>query len=139
MQFVAYQKLRDAVIEHKANAGSVVVLDTVTGEAMPVEKREDIVADTTSKSPLELENICFMGTNIISGTASAIVITTGNETYFGSISKSLAGKQPQTSFDKGVSSVSWLLIRFMMVMVPLVFLINGFTKTQSYRGSESKI
>ena len=100
----------------------------LTGEAMPVEKRDEIVSDSISKSPLELENICFMGTNVISGTASAIIVTTGNETYFGSISKSLSGKQPQTSFDKGVSSVSWLLIRFMMVMVPLVFLINGFTK-----------
>ena len=69
-----------------------------------------------------------MGTNVVSGTAMAVAVTTGSHTYFGSISKSLTGKRAETSFDKGVNSVSWLLIRFMLVMVPLVFLINGFTK-----------
>lgn len=100
----------------------------LTGEALPVEKRELNVADADKKSPLELENICFMGTNVVSGTAVIIVVNTGNQTYFGSISKSLTGKRAETSFDKGVNSVSWLLIRFMLVMVPLVFLINGFVK-----------
>ena len=100
----------------------------LTGEALPVEKRELNVQDADTKSPLELENICFMGTNVVSGSASVIVVNTGNETYFGSISKSLTGKRAETSFDKGVNSVSWLLIRFMLVMVPLVFLINGFVK-----------
>jgi Mg2+-importing ATPase len=100
----------------------------LTGEAMPVEKREVSIPDADAKSPLELENTCFMGTSVESGTANAIIITTGNETYFGSISKSLTGKRAETSFDKGVNSVSWLLIRFMLVMVPLVFLINGFSK-----------
>ena len=101
---------------------------TLTGEALPVEKREFVISDTQNKSPLELENICFMGTNVESGQALAIAVTTGNHTYFGSISKSISGKRAETSFDKGVNSVSWLLIRFMLVMVPLVFLINGFTK-----------
>jgi len=100
----------------------------LTGEALPVEKRETAILDADDKSPLELENICFMGTNVVSGTASAMVVTTGNQTYFGSISRSLTGKRAETSFDKGVNSVSWLLIRFMLVMVPLVFVINGFTK-----------
>ncbi len=100
----------------------------LTGEALPVEKREHKIDDAEKKSPLELENLCFMGTNVVSGTATAIAVTTGNETYFGSIGKALAGKRPLTSFDKGVSSISWLLIRFMLVMVPLVFLINGITK-----------
>ena len=100
----------------------------LTGEAMPVEKREQIVLDADSKSVLELENICFMGTNVVSGTAAAVVVNTGGHTYFGSMAKSLVGKRAETSFDKGVSSVSWLLIRFMLVMVPLVFLVNGFSK-----------
>ncbi|MDB4904519.1 MAG: mgtB [Mucilaginibacter sp.] len=100
----------------------------LTGEALPVEKVADKTAKTTKRSPLELNNICFMGTNVVSGTAIATVVNTGGETYFGSFSKSLLGKRAETSFDKGVNSVSYLLIRFMLVMVPLVFLINGFTK-----------
>ena len=100
----------------------------LTGEALPVEKRELVIASTDHRSPLELENICFMGTNIESGTATAMIVTTGSDTYFGSIGKSITGKRPETSFDKGVNSVTWLLIKFMMVMVPIVFLINGFSK-----------
>jgi Mg2+-importing ATPase len=92
----------------------------LTGESLPVEKRE--------VASVELDNICFMGTNVISGTARALVITTGSQTYFGSISKAITGKRAETSFDKGINKVSWLLIRFMLVMVPLVFLINGLTK-----------
>jgi Mg2+-importing ATPase len=69
-----------------------------------------------------------MGTNVVSGAATAVVVTTGNLTYFGSIGKAITGKRAETSFDKGVNKVSWLLIRFMLVMVPLVFLVNGFTK-----------
>jgi Mg2+-importing ATPase len=105
-----------------------VTQSMLTGEAMPVEKRDYAIPDGDNKSPLELENICFMGTNVVSGTAVVVIVTTGNQTYFGSISKSLTGKRAETSFDKGVNSVSWLLIRFMLVMVPLVFFINGFTK-----------
>ncbi|WP_259069800.1 magnesium-translocating P-type ATPase [Mucilaginibacter sp. X4EP1] len=100
----------------------------LTGEAVPVEKIGTAIIDAATQSPLDLSNICFMGTNVVSGTATAVVVNTGEETYFGSLSKSLVGKRAETSFDKGVNSVSWLLIRFMLVMVPLVFLINGFTK-----------
>jgi Mg2+-importing ATPase len=100
----------------------------LTGEALPVEKRDQPVTDAANLSVLEMENCCFMGTNVVSGTAMAVAVNTGSHTYFGSISKSLTGKRAETSFDKGVNSVSWLLIRFMLVMVPLVFLINGFTK-----------
>lgn len=101
---------------------------TLTGEALPVEKRDFPIENADSRSPLELENCCFMGTNVVSGTAMAVAISTGSQTYFGSISKSVTGKRAETSFDKGVNSVSWLLIRFMLIMVPLVFLINGLTK-----------
>ncbi|WP_306349772.1 magnesium-translocating P-type ATPase [Flavobacterium sp. '19STA2R22 D10 B1'] len=100
----------------------------LTGESLPLEKREYEILDAETKSPLELENLCFMGTNVVSGTATAIAVTTGNLTYLGSIGKAISGKRTETSFDKGVNKVSWLLIRFMLVMVPLVFLINGFTK-----------
>src|SRR5579872_7523955 len=100
----------------------------LTGEALPVEKTENADRGANKKSPLELNNVCFMGTNVVSGTAHAVVVNTGGDTYFGSLSKSLVGKRAETSFDKGVNSVSWLLIRFMLIMVPLVFLINGFTK-----------
>jgi Mg2+-importing ATPase len=100
----------------------------LTGESLPLEKRDQSISDANSKSPLELDNICFMGTNVVSGTATAIVVTTGNLTYFGTIGKAITGKRAETSFDKGVNKVSWLLIRFMLVMVPLVFLVNGLTK-----------
>ncbi|MGN8072514.1 magnesium-translocating P-type ATPase [Mucilaginibacter sp. SG564] len=100
----------------------------LTGESLPVEKRSLPIRDAESKPLLDLDNICFMGTNVVSGSAMAICVNTGNQTYFGSLSKDIVGKRAETSFDKGVNKVSYLLIRFMMVMVPLIFLINGFVK-----------
>jgi P-type Mg2+ transporter len=100
----------------------------LTGEALPLEKRDMLIANAQNKSALELENCCYMGTNVVSGSAMAVVVTTGEQTYFGSISRGISGKRAETSFDRGVNSVSWLLIRFMLVMVPLVFIINGLTK-----------
>lgn len=100
----------------------------LTGEALPVEKVDQPIANAKDRSPLELENICFMGTNIESGTATAVIVTTGSDTYFGAIGKALSGKRPETSFDRGVNSVSWLLIKFMIVMVPVVFVLNGVMK-----------
>ena len=69
-----------------------------------------------------------MGSNVVSGSARAIVFGTGRDTYLGTIARSIVGVRAQTAFDKGISNVSLLLIRFMLVMVPLVFLINGVTK-----------
>lgn len=100
----------------------------LTGESVPVEKTAAANPSASHISVLELSNSCFMGTNVVSGSAIAIIVNTGDKTYFGSLSKSLVGKRAETSFDKGVNSVSWLLIRFMLVMVPMVMLINGFTK-----------
>jgi len=100
----------------------------LTGESLPVEKRNLAIKDADEKSPLDLDNICFMGTNVVSGSATAMIVTTGNQTYFGSLSKAIVGKRAETSFDKGVNKVSYLLIKFMLVMVPLIFLINGFVK-----------
>lgn len=100
----------------------------LTGESIPVEKRAVSLARAEEQNVFDLENIAFMGTNVVSGSALAVVVLTGNRTYLGSMSKSITGKRAETSFDRGVNSVSWLLIRAMMIMVPLVFLINGITK-----------
>lgn len=98
----------------------------LTGESMPVEKFAGV--DHEAKAPLEARNLGFMGSNVISGSATAVVIATGTKTYFGALAGSLIGQRVQTSFDKGVHRFAWLMIRFMAVMVPLVFLINGVTK-----------
>ena len=100
----------------------------MTGESMPVEKfaRQ---SDSQTSNPLELDNILFMGTNVVSGAATAVVLTTGNNTYFGALAQRVgATDRGPTSFQTGVNKVSWLLIRFMFVMAPLVLFINGFTK-----------
>ncbi|HEM8612571.1 TPA: magnesium-translocating P-type ATPase [Citrobacter amalonaticus] len=111
----------------------------LSGESLPVEKY-DVLASVSgkggdrlpepnkNKSLLEMGNICLMGTNVTSGRAQAVVVATGNRTWFGSLAKSIVGTRTQTAFDRGVNSVSWLLIRFMLVMVPIVLLINGFSK-----------
>jgi len=100
----------------------------LTGESLPVEKRSLAVRNAEEKPLVELDNICFMGTNAISGYATAIVVNTGNQTYFGSLSREIVSKRAETNFDKGVNKVSYLLISFMVVMVPLIFVINGLVK-----------
>ncbi|WP_312759098.1 magnesium-translocating P-type ATPase [Pantoea brenneri] len=104
----------------------------LTGESLPVEKQSgNITVDPHGKSAQELlalNNICLMGTSVASGTASAVVVATGGDSWFGSLAASLVGSRPQTAFDRGVNSVSRLLIRFMLVMVPVVLLLNGFSK-----------
>ena len=100
----------------------------LTGESLPLEKfshptKMDI------KDSLELESIGFMGTNVVSGTATAIVLTTGQHTLFGSLAQKVVSQEyTETSFQKGINKVSVMLIYFMLVMVPIVLLINGFTK-----------
>ena len=100
----------------------------MTGESMPVEKFAT-PRDAKSDNPLELDNILFMGTNVVSGSAIALVLNTGNATYFGALANRVtATDRAPTSFQTGVNKVSWLLIRFMFIMSPLVLFINGFTK-----------
>jgi Mg2+-importing ATPase len=100
----------------------------MTGESMPVEKFR-LQQGSESRNPLDLDNILFMGTNVVSGTAMAVILTTGNNTYFGALAQRVgATDRAPTSFQTGVNKVSWLLIRFMFVMAPLVLFINGFTK-----------
>ncbi|MDD8019217.1 MAG: magnesium-translocating P-type ATPase, partial [Bacteroidota bacterium] len=100
---------------------------SLTGESLPVEKF-DAREIRDNITPLEFLNTCYLGTSVESGTATAVVVATGKQTYFGSMAGNIAGQQVQTSFDIGINKFTWLMIRFMMVMVPLVFFINGFTK-----------
>ena len=100
----------------------------MTGESLPVEKFVRQREIDTSNA-LELENILFMGTNVVSGSATAVVVTTGNSTYFGALAQRVTTiDRAPTQFQAGVNKVAWLLIRFMAVMTPLVLFINGFTK-----------
>lgn len=101
---------------------------SLTGESDPVEKYSTLKNVHENLSVVELDNICLLGTNIISGSATAVVIATGNDTYFGSMASTLIGTKSQTSFEKGVNSISTLLIKFMFIMVPIVFLVNGIKK-----------
>lgn len=100
----------------------------LTGESEGIEKLPYRDEKIQYKDPIEIPNLAFMGTNVISGTAVGVVIATGNETMFGSIAQSITTTKVVTSFEKGVNSVSWLLIRFMMIMSPIVLFVNGFTK-----------
>ncbi|MEO6984374.1 MAG: magnesium-translocating P-type ATPase [Paralcaligenes sp.] len=100
----------------------------LTGESLPVEKFAQ-QSDASITNPLELENLCFMGSTVISGSAISIVISTANQTYFGALAERVtAADHEPTQFQSGVNKVSWLLIRFMSIMTPLVLLLNGFTK-----------
>ena len=99
----------------------------LTGESLPVEKIAAASAATV-ENPLDLPNICFLGSNVESGAATAVVIHTGERTYFGSLAASIVGEREVTSFDLGVNKFTWLMIRFIGVMVPAVFLINGLSK-----------
>ncbi|MBE5966646.1 MAG: magnesium-translocating P-type ATPase [Lachnospiraceae bacterium] len=104
-----------------------VAQSALTGESNPVEKFSN-AKNNPGDGLTDLKNLGFMGSNVISGSATAIVLEIGNSTYFGSMAKSLSGDQAKTSFERGVDSVSNLLVRMMLVMVPIVFLINGFAK-----------
>jgi Mg2+-importing ATPase len=99
----------------------------LTGESLPAEKHAERLGAATAG--LEgLTNICFMGTSVVSGSASAVVVLTGRRAYFGSVAAIITGRRPPTSFDRGINRFAWLMIRFIMVMAPVVFLVNGLTK-----------
>lgn len=100
---------------------------SLTGESLPVEKFHEPEPQGAS-SPIELKNICFMGTSVQSGTAAAVVVAIGAQTYFGSMAVSITEERVPTSFDRGLNRFTWLMIELMAVMVPLVFVINGLTK-----------
>jgi P-type Mg2+ transporter len=104
-----------------------IIQATLTGESLPVEKHDtpDTRPDVAS---IEHSNICFLGTSVESGAATAVIVATGTQTYFGKMAASLAGQQTETAFDRGVKKYVWLMLSFMLVMVPMVFFINGLFK-----------
>jgi Mg2+-importing ATPase len=104
-----------------------IIQATLTGESMPVEKTD---ARDSREGVLSLErsNLCFLGTSVESGSATALIVATGPQTYFGKMASTLAGLQAPTAFDRGLKKFVWLMISFMAVMVPTVFLINGLMK-----------
>src|ERR1700678_12805 len=116
-----------------------VTQSTLTGEAMPVEKsaerRSEAEGPPVEGPPSEFSlfdqsHLLFMGSSVISGAGKAVVLATGQRTYFGGMASSLVSRRTHTAFDRGVNRVSWLLIRFMLAMVPIVFFINGLMKGQ---------
>jgi len=118
---------------------------TLTGESEPIEKgnhpteasntanedhpsEEGGIAVEQPASITDLPNIAFMGSYAVSGTAVGVALATGDRTFFGSLAKEIVNKHVETSFDIGINAVSWVLVRFIIFMVPVVFFINGFTK-----------
>ncbi|MGA3163806.1 MAG: magnesium-translocating P-type ATPase [Verrucomicrobiota bacterium] len=104
-----------------------IIQATLTGESLPVEKN-DAPDSRQGISPTEYSNICFLGTSVESGSATGVIVATGAQTYFGKMASSIVGQQVETAFDRGVKKFTWLMIGFMVVMSPMVFFINGFTK-----------
>jgi len=104
-----------------------VTQSSLTGESFPVEKFA-LEKNPSATLPIELTSIAFLGTSVESGAATGIVVATGKDTYLGKVSASLQEQEPPTSFERGISQFTWLMVRFVAVMVPLVFLINGLTK-----------
>ncbi len=104
-----------------------VIQSSLTGETFPVEKFE-VEKNAATIVPVELSSIAFLGTSVDSGSAMGVVVATGKETYLGGMAQSLSEPPTETAFDKGIASFTWLMLRFVLVMVPLVFVINGLTK-----------
>lgn len=99
----------------------------LTGESVAVEKTAHAIESGLS-SMAECPNLAFMGSNVVSGSAMGVTVATGDSTLFGEMAKRIHAAPVQTSFEKGINQVSWVLIRFMLIMVPCVLFINGFTK-----------
>ena len=125
----------------KLSAGSMIPADlriidakdlyvgqsALTGESDAVKKQVDssiVVEDLTSIS--DLDTICFMGTNVISGIAKGVVVKTGDSTYLGKIAHTISSGKPKTAFQKDIESISKLLIRFMIILIPIVFILNAW-------------
>jgi len=99
----------------------------LTGEAMPLEKVAAAHVGT-AETPFDLPNICFMGSAVVSGVGCGVVVLTGARTAFGQVAGTIAEQRVLTSFDKGITRFTWLMLGFILVMAPLVFVINGVTK-----------
>ena len=99
----------------------------LTGESMPAERHAP-ACDGGSEDAFALPNLCFMGANVVSGYGTGVIVQTGSKTFFGQLAHEIAGRRVPTAFDQGINKFTWLMIRFILVMVPTVFLINGLTK-----------
>jgi Mg2+-importing ATPase len=104
-----------------------ITQSALTGESMPMEK-DAAVIDNPGDDPFSLGNLCFMGSSVASGYATGIVVHTGRSTFFGQLADQMSAVDTETSFDRGMRSFAWLMLRFILVMTPLVFVINGLTK-----------
>ena len=104
-----------------------VIQATLTGESLPVEKT-DVCDPRPNVQCIEHTNLCFLGTSVESGSATGVIVATGAQTYFGKMASSLSGQLVETAFDKGIKKFTWLMITFMIVIVPMVFCLYGFTK-----------
>jgi P-type Mg2+ transporter len=100
---------------------------TLTGEAMPVEKSA-AACSAPPADAFDLPNVCFMGSNVVSGYGTGVIVHTGSRSYFGQLADTIAGQRVQTNFEKGIDRFTWLMIRFILVLVPTVLLINGLSK-----------
>jgi len=96
----------------------------LTGESLPIEKHGGTVSAARADLAC-LQNVCFMGTTVVSGTATDVIALTGEHAYFGGLAHTIAGERPLTSLDKGINHFAWLMIRFILVMAALVFLIRS--------------
>jgi Mg2+-importing ATPase len=121
---------RDLFVSQSALTGEAMPVEKLTGDRFGPQAAGAQDPDTHPDNPLDEPSLLFMGTSVISGTGKAIVLATGKNTCFGGMAATLAGQRTPTAFDRGVNDVSWLLIRFMLVMVPVVFFINGLLKGQ---------
>jgi P-type Mg2+ transporter len=99
----------------------------LTGESMPAERHAP-ACDGSSEDAFALSNLCFMGANVVSGYGTGVIVQTGSKTFFGQLAHEIAGRRVPTAFDQGINKFTWLMIRFILVMVPAVFFINGLTK-----------
>ncbi|MGZ5948687.1 MAG: magnesium-translocating P-type ATPase [Isosphaeraceae bacterium] len=104
-----------------------VTQGALTGESFPVEKFE-VETNATAAAPIDLTSVAFLGTSVESGSATGVVVATGKHTLLGGMAESISDHETQTAFDKGVARFTWLMVRFILVMVPLVFFLNGLTK-----------
>jgi len=99
----------------------------LTGESMPAERHAP-ACDSGSEDAFALSNLCFMGANVVSGYGTGVIVQTGAKTFFGQLAHEIAGRRVPTAFDQGINKFTWLMIRFILIMVPAVFFINGLTK-----------
>ena len=104
-----------------------VIQSALTGESFPVEKH-DLENNASASGPVDLASLAFLGTSVESGSACAVVVATGRDTYLGGMAEAIAEQPGPTAFDRGVSRLTWLMLRFMAVIVPVVFVINVLTK-----------